>query len=339
MKTLAIASGKGGVGKSTTTIHLALALQLSGAKVGILDADLYGPSMKKMLGVAKGLEEKGQKIIPAEGLGIKYVSLSLIPQGQSPVTVRAPIANHLITQFIDCVEWGDLDYLFVDFPPGTGDIQLTLLQKMQFNGAVLVSTPQQVSLIDVDKAYGMFLKMGVRVLGVVENMSFLKVEDKRMYPYGRGNVQAFCKERSIEYLGEIPIDEWISSSCDRAESLFVKDPGSIGSVAFINIQKKIKESLFDKIKETHAILKIEKIDPQHFSITWNDQKKSVYHIGQLQYHCPCKRCKDRLEKKRDENVSFSSIKEVGNYAISLDFSSGCKAGIYTFDLLRNLEKC
>lgn len=240
-KIVGIAAGKGGVGKSTVTVNLALALALRGTKVGILDADLYGPSLTKMLPPEKGLEEKEGRIIPAFSKGIEYVSLSLFKTGQEAMIVRAPIANQIIEEFLTEVSWSNPDILLIDFPPGTGDIQLTLMQKARLTGALLVTTPQEVSLLDVTKAFQMFRKLQVDVLGVIENMSYMTASSgEKLFPFGSGGGEKFAKEHGLPFLGKIPLEQKIAACCDSGESFFEGH----SSEATKEYEKMAKELLF-----------------------------------------------------------------------------------------------
>ncbi|MCH9630260.1 MAG: Iron-sulfur cluster carrier protein [Chlamydiia bacterium] len=247
MKIIAIAAGKGGVGKSTTAVNLALSLKESGSRCAILDADLYGPSIANMLGIEASIKEDEGSIIPAVGLGVQYVSLALFPFGKAPSIVRAPIANHIIGEFLEAVAWDNIDYLLIDFPPGTGDIQLTIMQKIKLDGAVLVSTPQLVSLLDVKKAFGMFSQMEVPVLGMIENMSYFEKEEEKHYVFGKGHIEAFCKEQQIPLLGTVPIDQSVSECCDAGISLINKYPNSSSTLSYIKIQKNLEQELFKSL--------------------------------------------------------------------------------------------
>lgn len=241
---IAIAAGKGGVGKSTVTVNLALALTLQGARVGILDADLYGPSIGKMLPEDRCLALEGEFLIPAEGHRIQYISLAHFPMGKKATIVRAPIANQIICDFLNQVKWSHLDFLLIDFPPGTGDIQLTLMQQASLSGAILVTTPQEIALLDVEKAYQMFLEMQVPVLGVVENMSYLE-GISRIYPYGSGGGSKISLKHGLQLFGEFPLDPNISACCDNSESLFEKFPGSISTTLFDKLAKDVQLKLME----------------------------------------------------------------------------------------------
>src|ERR1700733_7400327 len=186
-KAIAIAAGKGGVGKSTVTVNLALALKQKGYRVGVLDADVYGPSLRRMLPEDKLPQQIGERFIPAQSMGIQVISLAYFRRENEAAAVRAPIANAIVTQFIEQVEWEELDYLLVDFPPGTGDIQLTLGQKASLSGAILVTTPQEVALLDVRKAMHLFHQLHIPILGVLENMSYYynSAIGEKVYLFGK----------------------------------------------------------------------------------------------------------------------------------------------------------
>lgn len=243
---LGVAAGKGGVGKSSLTVNLALSLNAMGKRVGILDADLYGPSIRKMLPeeVPMRLDEN-QKILPAEKGGIKLITVSYFQEEESAMIIRAPIANGLIKQFFHSVNWGMLDLLLVDFPPGTGDIQLTLMQEAPFSGGVVITTPQEVALQDVSKAIALFHQMHVPVLGVVENMSYFDepVSNRRYYPFGKGGGRRLSMQEGIPFLGEIPVDSQISYCSDAGLSLMDTQEGRDAAVYYKSIAEKIYEQL------------------------------------------------------------------------------------------------
>ncbi len=231
-----IAAGKGGVGKSTVTVNLALALQAKGWNVGILDADLYGPSLSMMLppdSLPSVCPTDPKRLLPAQSRGIKQISFSHFSNGDAAAMVRAPIANGLIKQFLHQVRWAPLDCLLIDFPPGTGDIQLTLIQEGNLSSGVIVSTPQEVALLDVAKAIHMFDKMNVPLLGIVENMCFFQDSmGERQYPFGKQGVRRFSQKMGIPFLGEIPIDSAITSCGDSGTSLLERFPDSSAALAF-----------------------------------------------------------------------------------------------------------
>ena len=254
---IAVAAGKGGVGKSTLSLNLALYFSTKGAKVGILDADLYGPSLKKMLPEdILPLQHASikERIIPAQSQGIKLISMAYFLNEGHAASVRAPIANGIIKQFLHLVEWENLDYLIIDFPPGTGDIQLTLIQEGCLSGAVIVTTPQEISLLDVSKAVTMFTEMQVPLIGMVENMSFYPIDEETvLYPFGKGGGERFAKESNTYFLGKVPIDPEISGCCDRGESIFALSPKGAAALSFASIAEKVADQLdsFEKLQQSH----------------------------------------------------------------------------------------
>ena len=205
---IAVASGKGGVGKSTVSTNLAVALAKTGAKVGLCDCDLYGPSTAQMFGTKQQpLANERDEIIPLQAHGVKLMSMSFLLDDNSPVIVRGPLATRYTQQFLRQVAWGDLDYLILDLPPGTGDIQLTIVQTVALDGAVIVTTPQEVALIDARKAVSMFAKVNVDILGVVENMSWFECDAGKKYPiFGEGGGVREAERLKVPLLGQIPID-------------------------------------------------------------------------------------------------------------------------------------
>lgn len=217
-----IAAGKGGVGKSTLTVALADVFHRRGMRVGVLDTDLYGPSIRQMLPEDIPPKQEGDILIPAVSRGIQVMSMAYFRKEQDPFVVRAPIANRWITHFLTHVQWGKLDLLLIDFPPGTGDIQLTIAQKASLSGAVMVTTPQHVALLDVRKAMGLFDAVQVPVLGIVENMSFFLPApgSAKMYPFGRGGGEQLASEKGVPLLGQIPLEPALAACCDAGQSLF-----------------------------------------------------------------------------------------------------------------------
>lgn len=211
---IAVGAGKGGVGKSTITVQLALSLKRQGYRVGICDLDLYGPSLGKMLKVDEIPTSYEGGMLPARALDMPLISMAYFQQGLDCNFIRAPIANGIIKQFLHLVYWGELDYLFFDLPPGTSDIHMTLMQEIFLNGAILVTTPQEVSVLDVRKALQMFMKMNVPILGIIENMSWFYVEEKKVFPFGKSKVELLFNEFDIKHIGEIPLEAEISEAAD-----------------------------------------------------------------------------------------------------------------------------
>ncbi|MDJ0648638.1 MAG: Mrp/NBP35 family ATP-binding protein [Xenococcaceae cyanobacterium MO_188.B19] len=239
--TLAISSGKGGVGKSTTSVNLAMALTQLGAKVGLLDADVYGPNIPQMLGLNQSDVQAidtplGQKFIPLEAHGIKVMSVGLLAEPERPLAWRGPVLHKIITQFINDVEWGELDYLLIDLPPGTGDAQITIIQESPICGVVMVTTPQQVALSDVRRGIYMFRQVGVPVLGIVENMSYLvDGAGKQTAIFGSGGGEEIAEELSAPLLGQIPLDPCICSGGDAGNPIVISQPHSLAAKIFSQI--------------------------------------------------------------------------------------------------------
>ncbi len=233
---IAVASGKGGVGKSTVAVNLAVALQQTGASVGLCDCDLYGPSVALMCGAKERPRANEQdQILPVERHGLKLMSMGLLLEEDAPAVLRGPMVTRYTQQFLRQVVWGELDYLILDLPPGTGDIQLTIVQTIPLSGAILVTTPQEVALLDVRKAASMFQKTDVPILGIVENMSyFISPEDgKRHVIFGAGGGASEAERLGVPLLGEIPIDPSIGRSGDEGKPLLIDRSSSSKAVTEI----------------------------------------------------------------------------------------------------------
>ncbi len=239
---IAVASGKGGVGKSTTAVNLALGLSASGLKVGILDADIYGPSMPRLMGL-KGRPQTidGRIIQPMENYGVKVMSMGFLVDEETPMIWRGPMVMSALTQMLSEVNWGDLDVMVVDMPPGTGDAQLTMAQQVPLAGAVIVSTPQDLALIDARKAVGMFRKVDVPVLGVVENMSYFIAPDtgNRYDIFGHGGAKAEALKIGAPFLGEVPLDMALRENSDNGTPLTATEPNGPHAKIYRDIAEKV----------------------------------------------------------------------------------------------------
>jgi len=259
--TIAVASGKGGVGKSTVAVNLAIALAKDGAKVGLIDADIYGPSIPLMLGVQQKPKvfqtDSGMKMEPVESYGLKLISIGFLVDAKDPVIWRGPMVSGAIKQFMNDVVWGELDYLVFDMPPGTGDIQLTLVQTIPLTGAVIVTTPQEVSLIDARKALRMFNRVNVPVLGIVENMSYFIAPDtgNRYDIFGAGGGEKLSKELDTFFLGGIPINSRIREGGDKGIPIIHDNPDAEEARSIMAIARNVTEQV--NIRNAKATSKVE----------------------------------------------------------------------------------
>ena len=243
---VAVGSGKGGVGKSTTSVNLAIALKLEGYSVGLLDADVYGPSLPRMLGVSgRPASVGGDMVAPLQNFGISLMSMGLLVPDDTAMIWRGPMVQSALTQMLNSVAWGDLDVIVIDLPPGTGDIQISLAQQVNLAGAVIVSTPQDIALLDVVKALTMFQKANVPILGMIENMSYWSCPDcgRVDHIFGKGGVKAEAKKRGLDLLGEIPISAEVRKSSDSGIPIIISDPESIQSKNYRIIAKSIIKSV------------------------------------------------------------------------------------------------
>ena len=242
---IAIASGKGGVGKSTTAINLALSLMKLDFKVGILDADIYGPSLPKLTGINIKPKNNGKKIIPHNAFGLQAMSIGFLIPEDKPTIWRGPLVMSAIEQLLRDVDWQDLDILIIDMPPGTGDVHLTLSQKAQLTGAIIISTPQDLSLIDARKGLNMFKKVNVPILGIIENMSYFlceKCETKHKI-FGNGGAKSEAKKLGVPFLSEIPLDILLRSSSDEGKPIVLQEPYHLISKKFLQIARLISNKL------------------------------------------------------------------------------------------------
>src|SRR3989440_10893128 len=239
---IAVSSGKGGVGKSTVAVNLAVALALDGARVGLMDADVYGPNVPIMLGVDRERPEVDvNKLIPVEAYGVKLMSMALLQPGDKPMIVRGPILHGLVKQFLSDVKWGQLDYLIVDMPPGTGDVQLSLAQLVPVQGAVLVTTPQDVAVADVRRALRMFETVAIPILGIIENMSYFVAPDTgtRYNIFGEGGGGKLAEMYHVPLLGTIPLGMEVREGGDKGVPVVVSHPESPQAVAFRRVAEEV----------------------------------------------------------------------------------------------------
>jgi ATP-binding protein involved in chromosome partitioning len=341
---IGVAAGKGGVGKSSLTVNLALALQASGYRVGVLDADLYGPSIRTMLPESRLPEEREGRLVPAMSHGIACMSIAYFFPSSQGAVVRAPIANGWITRFLQNVDWGDLDFLLIDFPPGTGDIQITLSQTAELTGALLVTTPQEIALQDVRKCLYMFHHVKVPIVGVVENMSFYQpsLGAEKVYLFGKGGGEKLAMEANVPIIGKIPLDPLIGEHLDNGKSLFDSKNHLTDHLKgyFLGIAQKLADFVKSK-PESDKSLAIESIsqkNPHSITIQWSDGLLQECSLAELQLRCPCAGCKEKGNQQESGALTGAkTVRNVGRYALQIDFTTGCSHGIYDYELVRTIR--
>ena len=349
---LAIASGKGGVGKSTVATNLAVALAASGARVGLMDADVYGPSVPMMLG---GLSARPQAadvegwLRPVERHGIRFMSMALLTGRDTPVIWRGPMATKLIQQFLGQVDWGELDYLLIDLPPGTGDVQLTLTQSAPLSGAVIVTTPQDVAVGVTMRGLRMFEQVQVPVLGIVENMSRFVCghcgQATDVFRHGGGRRAA--QELGIQFLGEIPLDAAVAAAGDAGQPVVLSAPGSASARALLEAAGNLAREVSIVNEKTASVRHRPaeaQVRPDGVEIKWTDGHVSRYAHRPLRLACPCAMCVDewtgqpRLDSATvPADVRVIDLRPVGRYALQFSFSDGHATGLYAYDRLRSLD--
>ncbi len=347
---VAVASGKGGVGKSTVAANLAVALAQTGAAVGLCDADVYGPSQPTMFGVeAQPRADENRRLLPIEAHGVQLMSMGFLATKETPVIWRGPMAAKLIQQFMAGVAWGELDYLIVDLPPGTGDVQLTLTQSVPLTGAVIVTTPQNVALEIAEKGLRMFQQVNVPVLGVVENMSYFECPhcSERTPVFSEGGGERVSRELGLPFFGGIPLSPEVVVSGDAGEPIIVSRPDSDVSLAYRNLAQRVAASVSVVNFESASELKPKQIEEkeQALQIVWSDGQETDYPFDFLRNNCPCALCVDEWTGKRKfvslllpPDFRSLEINPVGNYAIQVSWSDGHNTGVFSFRRLQELAK-
>jgi ATP-binding protein involved in chromosome partitioning len=343
---IAVASGKGGVGKSTTAVNLALAFQANGLKAGILDADVYGPSQPKLLGLSGRPElGPGKKLVPMVGYGLKCMSMGFMVEEATPVIWRGPMVVQALTQMLREVDWGDLDVLVIDMPPGTGDVQLTMVQQVPLSGAVIVSTPQDLALIDARKGLNMFRRTDVPVLGIIENMSYFVCAKcgERHEIFGHGGAEEEARALGVPFLGAVPLHVDIRRRSDAGEPIVATEPDSPHAQVFAEIAA----------KAWSEILASEGRRPEPPKLTPDDDGR-VLNVGfagesyrlpaemlrvmspsaEVQGHSP----EERVTVGGKRDVRIVGLAPVGNYAVRISFDDGHDTGLYTWDYLERLGR-
>jgi ATP-binding protein involved in chromosome partitioning len=372
---IAVGSGKGGVGKSTVSVNLALALQQLGARVGIVDADILGPSIPGMLGIPTGeppAMTPDSKMIPAERHGLKVVSMGMLTGDDKPAVLRGPMVGKYLKMFVDGVQWGALDYLILDLPPGTGDTQLTLAQSMPLSGVVIVTTPQAVSLKIARRGLRMFEKVQVKILGIVENMRTFTCphcgESTDIFRHGGG--EQMSQELGVPFLGALPLDADVVTCGDEGRPITVDQPNSVSAKVYAAIATALVDQLHAAVtvlkpfvwkwdsnegvpgwmesaarpagSQTTPIGFLQR-DPRTLSILWEDGHRDDFDVRDLRLACHCALCVEEMSGRKlldpktvRSDVSPRQIVSIGNYAIQPEWSDGHSSGIYSFNDLRAL---
>ena len=348
---IAVASGKGGVGKSTTTVNLALGLQALGLRVGIVDADIYGPSQPRLLGVSgQPRVGQGKRIEPLEGWGLKVMSMGFMVDEGTPVVWRGPMVVSALNQMLRETDWagngGPLDVLVVDMPPGTGDVQLTISQQTPLSGAVIVSTPQDLALIDARKGLAMFKRVEVPVLGIIENMSFFVCPScgTRSDIFGHGGARDEAHKLGVPFLGEVPLHMDIRATSDAGKPIVATTPDSLHAQIYRDIAAKVwteveraKGTLTPPpvldITDGGRMLKAAFPDGRSFELP-AEMLRVMSPSAEVQGHSP----DQRVTVARKKNVRISDLKGVGNYATRITFDDGHNTGLFTWGYLHLLGK-
>lgn len=343
---IAVASGKGGVGKSTVAVNLALGFQAIGLKAGILDADIYGPSQPRLLGVSGRPEPvAGKRLGPLEGYGLKVMSMGFMVEEGTPVVWRGPMVVNALAQMLREVAWGDLDVLVIDMPPGTGDVQLSIAQQVPLAGAVIVSTPQDLALIDARKGLAMFRKVSVPVLGFVENMSYFIAPDTgaRYDIFGHGGAKAEAEKLDVPFLGEVPLTMEVRETSDAGRPIVATAPDSPSADAFRSIAANAWSELE---KATGRGMKPPKLEIVHggeaLSVTFATRDSHELSAEFLRVLSPSAEVQGHSKEQRitvggKKDVKIRELKGVGNYAVRIVFDDGHDTGLYTWSYLHMLS--
>ena len=343
---IAVASGKGGVGKSTTAVNLALGFQANGLKVGILDADIYGPSQPRLLGLA-GRPEVGQgnKLKPMVGYGLKAMSMGFMVDEGTPVIWRGPMVVQALTQMLREVLWGDLDVLVIDMPPGTGDVQLTMAQQVPLSGAIIVSTPQDLALIDARKGLNMFRKTDIPVIGLIENMSYFNCTKcgERHEIFGHGGAKNEAEKLDVPFLGEVPLHVDIRTKSDTGQPITATEPQS----PYAQIYRELAAKAWAELEAAQgARVKPPALEPtparDGLRIGFDGQPAFTLPAEMLRVMSPSAEVQGHSEAQRvtvgkKRNVKIKDLHSVGNYAVKIGFDDGHDTGLFTWGYLELLH--
>jgi len=343
---VAVASGKGGVGKSTVAVNLALGFQAIGLKAGIMDADIYGPSQPRLLGITgKPAQAEGKKLVPMEGYGLKAMSMGFMVEEGTPIVWRGPMVVGALNQMLREVLWGDLDVLVIDMPPGTGDVQLTIAQQVPLAGAVIVSTPQDLALIDARKGLAMFKKVSVPLLGIVENMSYFIAPDTgaRYDIFGHGGAKAEAEKIGVPFLGEVPLTIEVRETSDAGRPITATAPESPSAQVFREIAAKAWAELE---KASGRGMKPPKLEVVHggeaLRVSFATRDEHELSAEMLRVMSPSAEVQGHSKEQRvtvagKKNVKIKELRGVGNYAVRIVFDDGHDTGLFTWSYLHMLS--
>lgn len=343
---IAVASGKGGVGKSTTAVNLALGLQAIGLKAGILDADIYGPSQPRLLGLTGRPEvARPNTLRPMRAHGLEAMSMGFLVEEGTPIIWRGPMVVSALTQMLRDVDWGELDVLVIDMPPGTGDVQLTIAQQVPLAGAIIVSTPQDLALIDARKGLNMFRKVDVPVLGIIENMSYFMCPKcgERSDIFGHGGARDEAQRLGVPFLGGVPLHMDIRATSDDGRPIVASSPDSVHAQIYRDIAAKAWELLQGGATARLAPPKLEiSRDKDGLEVAFEgatgfmlsaEMLRVMSPSAEVQGHSPAQ----RVTVARKRNVKIKELHPVGNYAVRIVFDDGHDTGLYTWTYLQTLH--